>query len=231
MFTLYSGITDRAEPCESLRANTVFCLGLEGRKVLISSNQLGDFRVGKSPQQERQKRGERGAYLVSVTLELPAQASRHWQIVADLEKTQGQVVELRQQLANPDDVARAIVRSVERGSDALARIMASADGFQAAAEVSVAVHHYANVLFNVLRGGIFDDQYNISSWDFVNTIRSFNRDVYQRNQDLLDGLPETLNVAALLATVQDQGDAQLARLSHEYLPITFGRRHGDPSGR
>jgi len=33
--TLYSGITDRAEPCESLKATTVFCLGLEGHKVLI----------------------------------------------------------------------------------------------------------------------------------------------------------------------------------------------------
>ncbi len=55
LFTLYSGITDRAEPCESLRANTVFCLGLEGQKVLISSDQLGDFRVGKLPQQEVQQ--------------------------------------------------------------------------------------------------------------------------------------------------------------------------------
>ncbi len=29
LFTLFSGISDRAEPCESLKANTVFCLGLE----------------------------------------------------------------------------------------------------------------------------------------------------------------------------------------------------------
>ena len=229
LFTLYSGITDRAEPCESLRANTVFCLGLESPKVMISSSQLGDFRAGKSPQQELQKRGERGAYLVNVTLELASQASQHWQIVADMEKSQGQVLELRQKLTKPNDVAKAIAQTVENGSDALARIMASADGFQAAAEINVAVHHYANVLFNVLRGGIFDDQYNISSWDFVNTIRSFNRDVYQRNQRLLDGLPQTLNVAELLSKIENQGDAQLARLSHEYLPITFGRRHGDPS--
>ena len=29
IFTLYSGITDRAEPSESLRANVVYCLGLD----------------------------------------------------------------------------------------------------------------------------------------------------------------------------------------------------------
>jgi hypothetical protein len=229
LFTLYSGITDRAEPCESLRANTVFCLGLENPTVMISSNQLGDFRAGKPLRQELQKRGVRGAYLVNATLDIASQASQHWQIVADMEKSQGQVLELREKLGEPNKLTEAIARSVEDGSDALARIMASADGFQAAAEVNVAVHHYANVLFNVLRGGIFDDQYNISSWDFANTIRSFNRDVYQRNRDLLDGLPQTLNVAELLAKVEEQGDAQFTRLSHEYLPITFGRRHGDPS--
>ncbi len=53
--------------------------------------------------------------------------------------------------------------------------------------------------------------------------------MYQRNQALLDGLPDTLNLAALLSMVWDHGDAQLIRLSYEYLPITFGRRHGDPS--
>ncbi|MDH3305876.1 MAG: hypothetical protein OEM92_11780, partial [Gammaproteobacteria bacterium] len=184
---------------------------------------------GAAPEQEVHRRGIRGAYLVSTTLKLAANASQHWQIVADIERSQGQVIELQKQLARPDDVAGAIAQSVERGSDELARIMASADGFQAAAEVNVAVHHYANVLFNVLRGGIFDDQYNVSSWDLVGTIRSFNRDVYQSNQELLDGLPDKLNLKELLSTVQERGDPQLARLCHEYLPITFGRRHGDPS--
>jgi len=229
LFTLYSGITDRAEPCESLRATIAYCLGLEGHSVLISSDQLGGFRVGKMPEQEVRKRGVRGAYLVNVTLKLAPRASQQWQIVADLEKSQGEVVELQRKLAKPDDIATAIAASVDQGSDELARIMASADGYQAAAEVNVAVHHYANVLFNVLRGGIFNDQYNISKWDFVGTIKSFNRDVYQRNQDLLDGFPDTLKLAELLSRIEDKGDRQLQRLSFEYLPITFGRRHGDPS--
>ena len=37
LMTLYSAITDRAEPSESLKATTVFCLGLEQKTVLISS--------------------------------------------------------------------------------------------------------------------------------------------------------------------------------------------------
>jgi hypothetical protein len=229
LFTLYSGITDRAEPCESLKANTVFCLGLDEKKVLISSEQLDNFRQGKALQQEEHKRGIRGAYLVNQALELAPQASRRWQIVANTEQSQAQVVELQRQLRDPARVAETIDRSVKEGTDELARIMASGDGYQATAEENVTVHHYANVLFNILRGGIFDDQYNVSSWDFACTIEQFNRDVYQRNQELLKGLPDKLTFTELLSIIRSQGDPQLERLCHEYLPITFGRRHGDPS--
>jgi hypothetical protein len=228
-FTLYSGITDRAEPCESLKANTAFCLGLDAPRVLISSQQLDAFRCGLELQQEDHSRGIRGAYFVSTTLKLAPQSSRGWQIVANVEQTQSEVVELRRQLGNPAEVVDAIDRSVNEGTDMLARIMATADGFQATAEENVSVHHYANVLFNVLRGGIFDDQYCVSSWDFACTIEQFNRDVFQRNQEWLRDLPDKLTFTELLAAAKNQGDPQLERLCQEYLPIRFGRRHGDPS--
>ncbi len=228
-FTLYSGITDRAEPCESLKANTVFCLGLKGHKVLISSEQLDNFRLGEELQQEEYRRGIRGAYLVNQSLELAPHASQHWQLVANIEQSQGQVVELRRQLDNPDVVAEAIASSVNAGSDNLARITGRGDGFQLMAEENVAVHHYANVLFNIMRGGVFDDQYQVSSRDFTANIENFNRGLHQRHLELLEGLPEKLDFAQLLLIIKQQGDLQLERLCLEYLPITFGRRHGDPS--
>jgi hypothetical protein len=46
---------------------------------------------------------------------------------------------------------------------------------------------------------------------------------------LLDGLPEKLEFTQLLLTIKQQYDHQLERLCLEYLPIIFGRRHGDPS--
>ncbi len=229
LFTLYSRISDRAEPAECLKANTIFCLGLEGHKVLLSSEQLGQYREGIPLQQEVHKRGIRGAYFVNVVLNLAPAKSHNWQIVADVEQTQAQVVELRRQLGNPTAVAEAIADSVHEGSDRLARIMAGADGFQSTAEENVSVHHYANVLFNTLRGGVFQDQYMISSRDFGATVRHFNRDVFARSSKLIEGLPEKLSFTDLLSTVSEQGDPQLKRLCYEYLPITFGRRHGDPS--
>jgi hypothetical protein len=227
--TLYSGITDRADPSESLKATTAFSLGLKGGKVLLSSHQLADFRAGAPLVQETNKRGVRTAYLVNFALELAPQSSRSWQIVVNAEQSQADAVQIRSRLNNPEELGEAITRSIRQGSDNLARIMASGDGFQATAEETVSVHHYANVLFNILRGGVLDDQYRVAAQDFCATIRHFNHAVYQRNQKLLEDLPGRLEYAELLATVEGSGDAQLERLAHEYLPITFGRRHGDPS--
>lgn len=228
-FTLYSGITDRAEPCESLKANTVFCLGLEGHRVLLSSEQLEAFRQGCALTQEPHTRGIRGAYLVNASLELATQTSQRWQLVADIEQSQADAASLRRQLNDKAAVTAAIADSVEQGCDELARIMASADGFEATAEETVSAHHYANVLFNVLRGGIFDNQYQVCAQDFCATVKMFNAGVYQQHRDWLDCLPVQLDYLELMAEILRRGDVQLERLATEYLPITFGRRHGDPS--
>ena len=229
LYTLYSGITDRAEPCESLKATTVFCLGLEGHEVLLSTTQVEHFRRGAPLTQEVHTRGVRGAYLVNVSLSLAPQAPQRWQLVADLEQSQAQVVSRLHELGDPAAVADAITQSLEKGSDELARIMGGADAFQTTAEQNVSLHHYANVLFNVLRGGTFDDQYQVSSRDFRRTVEMFNREVFARHEAALSALPDEIHYSNLLSTIEKLGDRQLERLCREYLPITFGRRHGDPS--
>ena len=107
--------------------------------------------------------------------------------------------------------------------------MAAADGFQVTNEESVSAHHYANVLFNVLRGGIFDNQYTIQTKDYVKTIKHFNTDVYSAHAEWLSQLPAHVSLADLYQEVETRHCSQLERLTMEYLPITFGRRHGDPS--
>ncbi len=228
-FTLNSGITDRPDPCESLRANTVFCLGLDDQKVLLSSKQLDNFRLGEPVQQETHTRGVRGSYLVNTTLKLEPKSHESWQFVANVEQTQGQVVQLRRSLLANENVELAITNSIAKGSDELQRIIGAMDGFQSTAEENVSVHHYANVLFNGMRGGVFDDQYRISSQDFVSHIRHFNNGVYQSHKKLFESLPEKLEFDELNAQIKQQGDPNLERLGYEYLPLTFGRRHGDPS--
>ena len=228
-FTLFSAITDRAEPCESLKATTVFSLGLEDPCVLLSSEQLENFRHGAAVVKENHNRGIRGAYLVNASMQLPAGSSRQWQLVANIEQSQSRCADLLRQMEQPAAIAKALGKSITQGSDALAGILAAADGFQLTAQEEVSTHHYANVLFNILRGGIFDNQYLIASSHFRHHLEQFNRGVYDSHKALLDTLPEHIERRALLATIQAQHDPQLERLAYEYLPITFGRRHGDPS--
>ncbi len=233
LYTLYAGITDRAEPCESLRANVAYCAGLDAPTILISSSQLDGFRRGETPRTEGHTRGIRGAFFVSRTLSLPAGGARHWQIVLDMELDQARVVALHRRLAGATAAAgtieRSVEESVEQGSDGLARLMAACDALQCTAQENVAVHHHANVVFNVLRGGCFPNHYEIASRDFRETVSAFNKVVYHRSRALLDSLPDTLEFPDLAAAVRQSRDPQLARLCQEYLPLAFGRRHGDPS--
>lgn len=229
LYTLYSAITDRAEPAESLRANTVFALGLTQHNVLISSDQIKHFRMEKQPVQETLKRGIRGSYFINTISRLAPKETQRWQLVANIEQDQRQVAKLQQQLRSPSDVRHELDRSIAKGNDRLARIIASADGFQTVEEDEVSVHHYANVLFNVLRGGIFDDQYKISTRDLAQKIAHFNKAVFARHVSQLHNQADKLNVIEVRNFAEKSGDPQLERLCLEYLPIAFGRRHGDPS--
>ena len=229
LLTLYSGITDRAEPSESLKATTAYCLGLDNPTVLVSTAQLDAFRDGHDVEQERHRRGMRGAYFVVHSETLESGQASAWRIVLNGQQSQSDVVQLRQTLRTDAALDDRITASIADGSERLSRIMGSADAFQATAEEHVALHHYANVLFNVLRGGILADQYNVSARDFRRTVRIFNKPVYDRHQELLRSLPDQLRSDELVRAAHGAGDNQLVRLALEYLPITFGRRHGDPS--
>ncbi|MEM8546530.1 MAG: hypothetical protein AAGF46_00070 [Pseudomonadota bacterium] len=229
LLTLYSGITDRAEPCESLHANVVYCLGLDQAEFAISENPIAPFRRGQGFAPESLRRGVRGAFLVNASLQLAAHGGKSWRLVANTELTQSEVIALGESRADSASLDAAITASIAAGSDRLARIMAAADGFQATAEPIVAAHHYSNVLFNVLRGGIFADQYQVWAGDLRATIAGFNKPVSEHQETFLDALPPALPASDLLQRVSATGDKQLLRLVREYLPITFGRRHGDPS--
>ncbi|GLX81075.1 hypothetical protein [Thalassotalea eurytherma] len=229
MFSLFSGITDRAEPCESLKANTVFCLGLDKPTMLMSSNQISAFKQDSTLESESIIKGVRGAYLANFSTSLAAKQSKTWQFVTNIEQSQSQIVALLSQLSKTDTLQKSIADSIENGSENLAKKMAAADGFQSTNEEPVSAHHYANVLFNVLRGGIFDDQYSISTKDFIKTIKHFNSGVYYKHSSWLNSLPNFIGLPELHKQVRSLDCHQLERLAMEYLPITFGRRHGDPS--
>jgi hypothetical protein len=220
---------DRAEPSESLRANVAWSVGLEAKSHLLSSLQLDAFRAGEPIGDERDMHGRRGAYFVHAAIELEPHGVRQWKIAADVNRDAAGVRKLLHELRSTERLAGVVDADVAEGTESLRRIAASADGLQLTREPADIWHHFASTVFNVMRGGVPEDGYRIRRADFAHFVGQMNRTVAARHKRALALLPERLEHSVLLAWSRAQNDADLERIAHEYLPLTFSRRHGDPS--
>ncbi len=229
IFSLTAQIVDRAEAVEELRANAVWCTGLDDPAVLLSLDAVAAFRRGEPLATERTLTGRRGNYLVASSLDLPPRASARWHLVADIGLCHLQLATLRSRLLGSEDLGGEIEQSLDAASDNLRRNVASADGLALTARQETDVHHFANVLFNNMRGGVFADGYRLSAADFGAFLRRRHRAVADQHAALVAALPAEITAADLLRAAEGTADPDLERLSREYLPLYFGRRHGDPS--
>jgi hypothetical protein len=229
IYTLNSGITDRAEPCESLRAAAAWSLGHSNPTMLLSERQVETFRRGQSVTGELEVRGEFGAFLVCDSVDLMPGESHDWVTVADTGLDHSALVKLRNQLAAPKALKKLLQVDVASTRDGLKRRIAAADGLQHTADQAVCVHHFANVLFNCMRGGTLPESYRLPKADYAAFLRSRNSTIHARHAAWLEQLPAQLELETLRQRAAETTDPQLLRLTREYLPLTFSRRHGDPS--
>ncbi len=228
VYALSARIVDRAEPSEALRANIVWSAGLDGAQVLLDESQIDRFAQGRPLQAQSELRGRPGAYLLRGFARLQPGESSCWDIVADVDRSQAQVVAL---LATPDNLQtpQALQAQLDADSAALRERLASADGVQRTGRTVNDVHHLANVLFNCLRGGVFVDDYHAPSYDVRRFFEARNAQVTADHRALLDALPETVDCRDLVKRAAAREDPNLLRIALEYLPLTYSRRHGDPS--
>lgn len=229
LFTMSSIPTDKAEPSEALRATTVWSAGLPDPVHLLCTDQLDVFRRGAPLIQETDVRGRRGAYFIDAQFVLDPNEQRSWFFAADVAQDHADAADCIRMLKTESDPAEHVLNDVEQGTENLIRIAAGADGLQASGDALSVNRHFANVLFNVMRGGIFDRDYRIDRADFLSFIETANRPLMKQHRRFLHALPETMDHAELIRTVRSLGDNRLERLTLDYLPLTFGRRHGDPS--
>ena len=161
LFRMEAILVDRAEPSESLTCNTVYGLGLPRATY------------DKTP-----SKGVRGAFVAQSSLHLASYTSHTWYNVLDVSQDAVAVHELMHFIAQPDAIER-IEEAMKQSTETLRHIVAQSDGVQHTGDEANDARHFANVLFNTMRGGYY-----------------------------LTYPPSS--------PTQD-------------LPLTFGRRHGDPS--
>lgn len=229
LYTLSSRLTDRAEASEALLANVAWHCGIDGAHVMLGAEALQEFSQGIPLKEETDRKGRKGAYLAAFDFTLDAGAQRVWYLCLDAVRSQSDVAELQHQLAHPAQISEALLASLDAGREGLRQLLDRADAAQATGDTAASAHHLPNVLFNIARGGILSAGYAVDSSDLRDFVRVRNRPLYARTRAFWEELPATLPLPELQRLAEATADATLIRLCQEYLPLSFSRRHGDPS--
>lgn len=229
LFMLSAIIVDRAEPSEALQTTTVWSAGIEKEHVLMSSLQLDQFRLGNHVHTEGDIRAERGAYFLNATITLAANADRSWVLAAEVNQDHSDVIDLIDHLGDERSLINQLENDVSESTQKLMQLVAKADGLQMTADKLSVGRHYSNVLFNIMRGGVFDEDYRVEKKDFLDFSKRINATVFEAERTFFTTLENHIHYHALCARANETGNTDLVRICLEYLPLTFSRRHGDPS--
>ena len=228
IFSLTSKIVDRPVAAEVLRANTVWHHGLPNPQVYLAAEAVEGFRSGKPVPRKDRLNGERGNYFVSATVRLASRQTQQWYVAADAGQSIPDIESLRLRLQDKD-TDPGIEAVLDGANKNLRRIVGSSDGLQTTKDTAATAHHFANVMFNAMRGGVFDHNYWLSGRGFARFVEMRNSEAVPACGELIADLPEPVPLKLLLQNVREVGNPDLERLCYEYPPLYFGRRHGDPS--
>ena len=228
IFALSATIVDRAEPSEALKSNIVFHLGLDNCKVLLSSQQLDKFRKGHDVNQEIDVKAEKGAYFIHSSISLKENEKQEWLFVGDINKSSSDIVALKENIVN-NNLIEDINQEILNSSNELYKLVGSSDGIQLSSDRRRNIRHFANTLFNIMRGGIFDKDYLVEKNDFIKYLDNASKKCGHEMSSIISEWPHHFDLHFLRDSINQSNSEVFKRLATEYLPIKFSRRHGDPS--
>ena len=229
IYSLSAIIVDKAEPSEALKANIVWSLGLERPKYLLSSLQLKSFRKGESLQEEFDVKAEKGAYFVNQEIVLPSGNNKGWMIIADVNQNHSAIAHISETIRSEEHLEKIVKKDIEAGTGRLVELNAASDGLQLTSDHLRDTRHFSNTLFNIMRGGIFDHNYQLEKEDFSTYLSKANKTVFKAFRDEIQKLPELFSLSQLRGLADQNDNPNFKRLCFEYMPLKFSRRHGDPS--
>ena len=229
IFALSAILVDKAEASEALKANVVWSIGLNNPKHLLSSLQLNNFRLGNSVQQEVDVKAEKGAYFLNSDIMLEKESAKEWMIIANVNQNHSNIAKLSKQIREDASLIDKVNDDINLGTQRLVELNSASDAIQVTSDNLKDTRHFANTLFNIMRGGIFDNNYQIEKWDFKNYLEQANTKVAFTSENIIESLPEVFSLSRLQEIAYSNEDKNFRRLCLEYMPLKFSRRHGDPS--
>ncbi|MCX7655944.1 MAG: hypothetical protein N2Z76_05425 [Treponemataceae bacterium] len=228
IFGVSSIVTDRAEPSEGLLANVGWFS--HTTTVYLHPITVQAFKEGRPLPQENCIKGLRPSMFTYQKLDLTTtHPSVGWYQVFDTSRDACAIVELATLLEDRKAATTALEQDIQAGYAQLEAYLAAADAHQQGGDEITCVHHKENVLFNIMRGGIFYNNYQVPLPDVQEFIAHRNKALAPVVAELFKGMGDTISYPHLLEKAEASHNSQIERLCLEYLPLTFSRRHGDPS--
>ncbi len=230
VYSTASGITDRPFPMENLYCNCAWSYGLPEAKVTLAVDAPESMKRNATPSTCSLNRGQRGAYWLDAEIKIAAGQTRDWLLLMDCQLDAAELVGRSKELDGDPKVAKASIdAAIAKNDEELRELLAGADAFQESKDRMNQLHHTANVLFNSMRGGVFLKNYVIDGEDLQEHIKAANPKLYSAHEESLSKFKDSMAYDVCRTQIEALGDTDVLRLFLEYLPITFSRRHGDPS--
>ncbi len=234
LFSLSAVVSDKAEPSEALYANT--CWFSTDDKVYTDPSTPELFVNSKDKdglQQTITLKGKRASCFIIKNVELDGtNKNESWYQVFDTSLDIARIEDLVNIISNKKEATKLLEDDIKANKEKLSDFVSQADGIQNTADKMTCTHHYANVMFNIMRGGVFTDNGKINLNDFVNFVSLRNKAQGEGVKTFITkSFPKTESVdyKTLYTKILSSNDNQLIRQFLEYMPLTFSRRHGDPS--
>lgn len=237
IFSVSSIVSDKAEPNESLYAN-VSWFSTDDKIILATDApsqflNISDFSLPsyKNFSAENVTKGERSSAFICKNFSLKENQNSFWYQIFDTSLSASKIAELNKEISNRQNALKALENDIELCDKQMTEFLASADGIQETADKISCLHHRENVMFNIMRGGLILNDGNILVEDFINF-------AHQRNIKIAEQLSceikkqnfdKLISYEDFKSFIQKQNNNQFTRIFLEYIPLTFSRRHGDPS--
>jgi len=229
LFFLNALLMDRPEPGESLYSNLIWSYYNGNKEISLNEKSINSFADSGKLNKDHLIKGKPGCFLTNIEKELGPGNKIYWYTVADVYKTQSEITHLISDIKDTSNIEKKLEKSIQKNHLRLESVVGASDGYQCTNEIINDLHHTANSMFNLFRGGVFAKNYDVEIEDFLKFLKTRNKQIFEQYHSAINILPNNICLQKLINWGDQIKDTSLRRLCREYLPLTLGRRHGDPS--
>ena len=218
VFSLTTLISDKPEPVEAMYANIVWgSSNFDHTASLSIDKEINNIY------------GQKLNYYIKFDKKITSNESIDWSLNADVKKNQDQILMLENEILNKKSIINEIKQNLDYSSKKLTEYVQFSDGFQLTNNRSNDFRHTSNVLYNIMRGGVFINGYEIKISQFLDFLKKRNKIAFSEFKEISIELNNRLSLDEILKLCNNSKNNDLKRLGYEFLPLVFSRRHGDPS--